>query len=93
MLQLIHVDLGGPILKETLDLSKYFLVFTNDYSWKSWVCFLCAKSETIVKFKIFKELVKCEIGKKTRAIKQIVEENSHLQHSTTIVKLMGSKDN
>lgn len=27
---LIHVDLGGPILKETLDLSKYFLVFIDD---------------------------------------------------------------
>ncbi len=56
VLQLIHVDLSGLILKETLDLSKYFLVFTNDYSWKSWVFFLCAKSEIFAKFKIFKEL-------------------------------------
>jgi hypothetical protein len=68
VLQLIHVDLGGPILKETLDLSKHFLVFTDDYSWKTWVCFLCAKSETFAKFKIFKELVKCKIGKKIGAL-------------------------
>jgi hypothetical protein len=41
--------------------------------------FSCVKNETFAKFKIFKELVKCEIGKKIGALKEIVEGNSHLQ--------------
>jgi hypothetical protein len=44
VLKLIHVDLGGPILKETLDLSKYFLVFIDDYSSKRLgLFFVCQK--------------------------------------------------
>jgi hypothetical protein len=50
VLQLVHVDLGGPILKATLDLSKYFLVFIDDYSCKSWVYFLCAKVKPLLNF-------------------------------------------
>jgi hypothetical protein len=71
VLQLVHVDLGGPILKETLDLSKYFLVFIDDYSCKSWVYFLCAKSETFANFfsRFSRSWVKCEIGKKIGALK------------------------
>jgi hypothetical protein len=32
--------------------------------------FVCVKNETFAKFKIFKELVKCEIGKKIGALKK-----------------------
>jgi hypothetical protein len=56
--------------------------------------FCVSKVKTFAKFKIFKELVKCEIWKKIEVLGNFFAEgNSHLQHSMTIVKLMGSKDN
>jgi hypothetical protein len=64
VLYFIHANLVGTILKDSLHKSKYFLVFTNEYCWKNWVYFLCAKNETFVKFKIFKELMEGETREK-----------------------------
>lgn len=39
-LELIHVDLCGPMKTETFGGSWYFLLLTDDYSHMSWVYFL-----------------------------------------------------
>ena len=51
---------------ESLDRSRYFLRFTDDYSRFSWVSFLKLKLETFKKFKAF---VENQSGKKLEAIR------------------------
>ncbi|KAL4291772.1 hypothetical protein GQ457_14G025100 [Hibiscus cannabinus] len=56
-LKLIHADLCGPMQTESLGGSRYFLLFTDDYSRMSWVYFLTNKSETFENFQRFKAMV------------------------------------
>nr|GFB35913.1 retrovirus-related Pol polyprotein from transposon TNT 1-94 [Tanacetum cinerariifolium] len=63
VLELVHADLCGPMKSESLSGSKYFLLFTNDFSIMSWVYFLQLKSETFKKFKIFKAFTEKQSGK------------------------------
>lgn len=53
----MHADLCGPMTTESLGGSKYFLIFTDDFSRMSWVFFLKLKSETFDNFQRFKALV------------------------------------
>jgi hypothetical protein len=52
----IHSNFVGPLPILLLSKSKYFVVFTNDYSWKNWIYFLQSKTKTFTKFKMFKQL-------------------------------------
>ncbi|GJZ30147.1 putative ribonuclease H-like domain-containing protein [Tanacetum coccineum] len=45
-LELLHMDLFGPVLVETINKKKYCLVVTDDFSRFSWVFFLASKDET-----------------------------------------------
>jgi hypothetical protein len=45
-LELLHVDLFGPIAYISIDRSKYCLVIVDDYSLFTWVIFLHEKSQT-----------------------------------------------
>ncbi|GKC56285.1 retrovirus-related pol polyprotein from transposon TNT 1-94 [Tanacetum coccineum] len=52
-LELIHIDLYGPIRVETINGKRYILVIVDDYSRYTWVYFLCIKDEApemIIKF-------------------------------------------
>jgi transposase InsO family protein len=60
----IHSDLMGPMQVPSLGGSRYTLVFTDDYSRKSWTYFLKAKDETFLKFKQFKQLIETETRNK-----------------------------
>ncbi|KAI3733240.1 hypothetical protein L1987_64460 [Smallanthus sonchifolius] len=53
-LELLHMDLFGPISVKSEGGKSNFLVVTDDYSWFSWVKFLASKDETseILKFLI-----------------------------------------
>ena len=48
---------------KSLSGSRYFFLFTDDFSRMSWVYFLQLKSETFEKFKIFKALTEKRSGK------------------------------
>lgn len=61
-LDIVHADLCGPMSMESTGGSKYFLLFTDDFSRLSWVYFLKSKSETFDYFKKFKVLVENESG-------------------------------
>jgi hypothetical protein len=63
VLQLIHSDLVGSIKIESLCGSRYFVVFADDFSRKSWVFFMRQKSETFQKFCAFRTKVEKETGK------------------------------
>lgn len=62
MLDLVHSDLCGPINPTSNDGKRYFIMFIDDYSWKTWVYFLQEKYETFSAFKSFKALVEKEMG-------------------------------
>ncbi|RVW69235.1 Retrovirus-related Pol polyprotein from transposon TNT 1-94 [Vitis vinifera] len=50
-LELLHMDLMGPIRTESLGGKKYILVMVDDYSRYAWVAFLRDKSEAFINFK------------------------------------------
>jgi transposase InsO family protein len=52
-LELLHMDLFGPIAYISIGRSKYCLVIVDDYSRFTWVFFLQEKSQTQETLKIF----------------------------------------
>ena len=66
--QRIHTDLMGPMQAKSLGGSCYALVFTDDFSRKSWVYFLKHKGETITKFYDFKKRMETETGHPMQAL-------------------------
>jgi len=68
-LELVHADLCGPMKIESLGGSRYFLLFTDDYSRMSWVYFLKFKSEAFENFKKFKALVEKQSGYNIKALR------------------------
>ena len=51
--ELINADLCGPMQIESLGGSRYFSLFSDDFSWMSWVYLLEFKSQTFECFKKF----------------------------------------
>ena len=68
-LQLVHTDVCGPINPSSFGKNKYFLLFIDDYSRKTWVYFLKQKSEAFVAFKNFKSLVEKESGYEIKSLR------------------------
>ena len=61
-LELIHVEICGPIRPESHNKKRYFISFIDDYSRKTWVSLLAEKSAALESFKNFKALVEKESG-------------------------------
>jgi transposase InsO family protein len=61
-LELIHADICGPISPISNNGKRYTLCFIDDFSRKSWVYLLTAKSEALICFQFFKKLVEKEKG-------------------------------
>jgi len=59
-LELIHADICGPISPISNSGKRYPLCFIDDFSRKSWVYLLTAKSEALICFQFFKKLVEKE---------------------------------
>ncbi|GJS36775.1 putative ribonuclease H-like domain-containing protein [Tanacetum coccineum] len=53
-LQLLHMDLFGPVSMKSINKKSYYLVVTDDFSRFSWVFFLATKDET---HKILKNII------------------------------------
>ena len=68
-LQLVHTDVCGPIKPSSFGKNKYFLLFNDDYSRKTWVYFLKQKSEAFKVFKSFKALMENESGYPIKALR------------------------
>ncbi|KAL4341735.1 hypothetical protein GQ457_08G027600 [Hibiscus cannabinus] len=68
-LQLVHTDVCGPIKPPSFGKSRYFLLFIDDYSRKTWVHFLKQKSEAFGAFKNFKALVEKESGFEIKSLR------------------------
>ncbi|KAK3032111.1 hypothetical protein RJ639_037415 [Escallonia herrerae] len=68
-LELIHTDVCGPINLASLGKNRYFLLFIDDYSRKTWLYFLKQDSEVFSTSKRFKALVEKESGYQIKAMK------------------------
>jgi len=60
ILQLVHVDIYGPINPISNSKKRCFPTFINDFSRQTWVYFLVEKSEAFVVFKHYKAKVEKE---------------------------------
>jgi transposase InsO family protein len=57
VIELIHLDVCGPMPSTSISGYGYYVSFIDDYSHKTWVYFLKSKDEVFVKFKEFKALI------------------------------------
>jgi transposase InsO family protein len=61
-LQLVHIDLCGPLSSHSFSGCKYFLTFIDDFSRCTWVYFLKLKSKVFDKFLAYKAFVEKQSG-------------------------------
>ena len=66
MLELVHIDLCGPIGIESYYGDKYFILFVDDYSRMTIVMYLKDELEAFQNFKWYLARVKKEIGNKLK---------------------------
>jgi hypothetical protein len=57
ILDLIHSDVCGPMSSALLTGSLYYVVFIDDISRKTWICFMKTKGQVFSRFQEFKALV------------------------------------
>jgi transposase InsO family protein len=68
-LELLHMDLFGPIAYISIGGSKYCLVIVDDYSRFTWVFFLQDKSQTKETLKGFLRRAQSEFGLRIKKIR------------------------
>jgi transposase InsO family protein len=68
-LELLHIDLFGPIAYISIDGSKYCLVIVDDYSRFIWVFFLQEKTQTQETLKGFLRCAQNEFGLRIKKIR------------------------
>jgi transposase InsO family protein len=68
-LELLHMDMFGPIAYISIDESKYCLVIVDDYSRFTWVFFLQEKSQTQYTLKLFLRRTQNEFGLRIKKIR------------------------
>ena len=56
VLELMHMDICGPISPQTVGGKRYFFLIVDDYSRCMWVALLKEKSEALEQFKRFKSM-------------------------------------
>jgi len=70
VLQLIHLDLCGPMSSASLTGYEYYVTFIDDFSRKTWIYFLRSKrsEKVLLRFQEFKALVENQTGKKIKVL-------------------------
>nr|GEW16020.1 putative ribonuclease H-like domain-containing protein [Tanacetum cinerariifolium] len=68
-LQLLHMDLFGPIFVRNINHKTYCLVVTDDFSRFNWVFYLATKSETSEILKKFIAEIENQLNKKVKVIR------------------------
>ena len=69
VLELLHMDICGPISPQTIGGKRYFLLIVDDYSRCMWVALLKEKSEALEHFLRFKSMAEAEKGEKIKCIR------------------------
>ena len=84
-LELIHIDICGPLTPTTLGGSRYFLLIIDDFSRLTWVSMLQCKSDAFEAFTHFKNLAETEKGMKVKTLRSDRGGNSPQMNSPIIV--------
>jgi hypothetical protein len=69
ILDLVHTDMCGPMTRRSLSGCEYYITFIDDYSRKTWIYFLKAKSEVFTWFQEFKDLMENQSGKRIKVLR------------------------
>lgn len=69
ILELIHMDLCGPMETRSLGGARYFLTMIDDFSRKIFVSFLSEKSAVVEAFRGFKAVVENQTGHKIKRLR------------------------
>jgi hypothetical protein len=69
ILDLVHTDVCGPMSRKSLSGCEYYLTFIDDYSRKTWIYFLKAKSMVFARFQEFRALVENQSGKRIKVLR------------------------
>ncbi|CAG9135108.1 unnamed protein product [Plutella xylostella] len=69
VLGLVHTDLCGPMQKPSFSGARYFLLFIDDFTRKTYVYFLKTKNETFESFRQFKALVENQTERKIKILR------------------------
>ena len=81
-LQLLHMDLFGPVNIQSISGKKYTLVIVDEYSRYTWVFFLRSKSETPDKIMVFIRKIEVLNNIKVRSIRS--DHGTEFKNSTLI---------
>lgn len=68
-LEIVHLDLCGPIQVPSLAGNQYFITFIDDFTRNTWVYFLKNKSEVFENFQNFKALVENQSGLRIKVLR------------------------
>lgn len=88
-LKLVHADICGSTKTLSLNNSKYFLLFTDDFSRMSWVFFLGQKFEAFEKFKEFKAFAEKQSGYAIKTLRTDRGESSYPMNLLSFCKENG----
>ena len=69
ILELIHIDVFGPILVPSLGGSLYYVRFIDEFSRNTWLYFFKKKSQVFRKFKEYKALVENQTRKNIKVLR------------------------
>jgi hypothetical protein len=69
ILDLIHLDVCGPMTVASLNGYLYYVLFIDDHSWKTWIYFLKTKYGVLVRFQEFKAQVENLIGRRIKVLR------------------------
>ncbi|VVA35630.1 PREDICTED: Retrovirus-related Pol poly from transposon [Prunus dulcis] len=68
-LELVHVDLCGPMRNDSIAGNKYFMLLIDDFSRMIWVYFLRYKSDAFNCFRKFKAMTELQSGFKIKCLR------------------------
>jgi transposase InsO family protein len=68
-LELIHLDVCGPMTIASLNGYLYYVLFIDDHSRKTWIYFLKNKDEVLAKFQEFKAQVENQTERKIKVLR------------------------
>ncbi|GKC40994.1 retrovirus-related pol polyprotein from transposon TNT 1-94 [Tanacetum coccineum] len=69
-LELLHMDLFGPLEIKSYGGNLYTLVVVDDYSWYTWTRFLKTKNKAFEKFEILSRKIQSQLGSSIIAIRK-----------------------
>lgn len=69
ILDLVHLDVCGSMIVPSLGGFSYYVIFIDDFSWKTWIYLMKTKDEVFSRFHDFRAQVESLTGKQIRVLR------------------------